>query len=359
MTLWFSNLIPGQIRDGVFRFLWVTGGVVILVACAGPPVVVTLPNANPGRASETVLVAAHRTAITDATDTIRQTDLIFSAYDIRIPPARNFGDVETVRNPARAIDLTSEFIATRADILPDETAFIHNLQHALADVPVANRRVVLFIHGYNTPFATGLFRTAQIRYDFNLPAQAVHFSWPSGSRVADYVYDRDSVLFARDGLERTLGLIAAQGIPIHIVAHSMGSHLTMETLRQISIGRNATTLAAIESVVLIAPDLDVDLFRNQIERIDMNASQFSIFTSNRDRALLVSSRLTRQSERLGSLENIAALEQLGLSVIDVSDFDNNSGDLLGHITALTSPDLIGAFFNALGLRPNDRARIQR
>ena len=64
---------------------------------------------------------------------------------------------------------------------------------------------------------------------------AVVFSWPSKAKLLDYVNDRDSAMWSRDSLEQVLaGFIAraARG-RVHVVAHSVGTTLTMEALRQI------------------------------------------------------------------------------------------------------------------------------
>ena len=100
--------------------------------------------------------------------------------------------------------------------------------------------------------------------DFRLPGIGVHFSWPSAAHPLGYTYDRDSVLYARDGLEQLLRQVSAAGPDrIILVGHSLGSMLVMETLRQMEIRSPAWAQRNLGGVVLVSPDLDVDVFRQQ------------------------------------------------------------------------------------------------
>ena len=63
----------------------------------------------------------------------------------------------------------------------------------------------------------------------------VLFSWPSRNKLLDYISDRESALWSRDALETALDSLGANPNVgrVHIVAHSMGSMLTVEGLRQL------------------------------------------------------------------------------------------------------------------------------
>ena len=79
----------------------------------------------------------------------------------------------------------------------------------------------------NTPMRVAHF-IAQMAHDLQLPGAVVHYSWPSAAEPLGYAHDRDSALFARDGLEQLMQEITAAGARrIIIVSHSMGSALTM------------------------------------------------------------------------------------------------------------------------------------
>src|ERR1700675_2464464 len=61
------------------------------------------------------------------------------------------------------------------------------------------------------------------------------FSWPSKAGLFDYAYDRESAMWSRDDFERVLRSIVTTPSAgrVHIVAHSMGTMLTLESLRQL------------------------------------------------------------------------------------------------------------------------------
>ena len=111
------------------------------------------------------------------------------------------------------------------------------IQRAFARDKRGDRDAVIYVHGFNNTFSEGLYRIAQLSKDLDMPGVTAHYSWPSAGNPLGYVADRDSSLFARDGLERLMQEVVASGAErIVLVAHSMGSALTMEALRQIATG---------------------------------------------------------------------------------------------------------------------------
>jgi esterase/lipase superfamily enzyme len=146
------------------------------------------------------------------------------------------------------------------------------------------------------------------------------FSWPSKAGLFDYAYDRDSAMWSRDEFERVLGSVV--GSPsagrIHIVAHSMGTMLTLESLRQLYARQGDAIANRIGAVVFAAPDIDMDVFSSSIKRIGPLASKITVVAATNDRALALSGRIAGGMTRVGAAEK-AAIEQLGVRVIDASD----------------------------------------
>ena len=50
----------------------------------------------------------------------------------------------------------------------------------------------MLVHGYNNGFDDALYRTAQVAYDLKFDGAPFLYSWPSGSGITSYPYDRDS-----------------------------------------------------------------------------------------------------------------------------------------------------------------------
>ena len=209
------------------------------------------------------------------------------------------------------------------------------------------RGVLIFVHGFNTRFEEAVYRFAQIVHDARVNVAPVLFTWPSGGAVTDYVYDRDSAVYSRDALETVLQALAKDPSvdSISILAHSMGSYLVVEALRQMSI-RDRGLSPKIRDVMMASPDIDVDVFRRQIAEIDAGPrpAQFTLFVSRDDRALGLSSFLARDSTRLGALDPTkepyrSILEQGRVHVIDLTGLASN--DITNH-GRFASGDVVGA-----------------
>jgi esterase/lipase superfamily enzyme len=149
----------------------------------------------------------------------------------------------------------------------------------------------------------------------SFPGPQVTFSWPSIQRTVGYVRDKDSVLIARDHLEELVAELTRQGETVFIFGHSMGTQLVVETLRQLSISGRQDVLSRIGGVILISPDIDLDLFEAQYARIDPRPHPFVVMMSEQDYALRASAVLTAQPARLGSARDRERLAEMGCSLL--------------------------------------------
>lgn len=284
-------------------------------------------------AVEPVFVGTTRALGADGFGPDRAAEMRFARYDISIPPRRKPGEINWPGRLAQP-DPERHFLTTGSQIYRREGDFRRDLARGLA---AHGGEAVIFVHGYNNNFSEGIYRVAQFAHDLELPGAVVHYSWPSAATALGYVYDRDSTMFARDGLEDLIGEVRAAGARrILLVAHSMGSNLAMEALRQTAIRGDRQTLDRLAGVILISPDIDVDLFRAQARAMGRLPQPFVIVGSDRDRILGLSARLTGQRERLGSLADVQALADLKVTFLDVSEFSSGAG----HFTLGDSPALI-------------------
>jgi esterase/lipase superfamily enzyme len=263
----------------------------------------------------------------------RSEAMSFAEYRVSIPPDRSLGEITWPRY-GRPVDPQTDFVTVGRRIFADEADFQTSLKRAIRD---EGREATIFVHGYNNNFSEGLYRIAQLSADLDLPGEAVHFAWPSIARPLGYVTDRDSAIFSRDGLTELIETVEAAGAQeVLLVAHSMGAHLTMEALRQLAIGGRQDILGRISGVILISPDIDIEVFRMQAKAIGDLPQPFVIFTSSRDRVLRLSARLTGQRDRLGTMSDITRVDDLQVTVLDATAFNEGSG----HFNVGTSPALI-------------------
>ena len=145
--------------------------------------------------------------------------------------------------------------------------------------------------------------------------------------------------FARDGLtDVLLAAGASDAETIFLMGHSMGALLSVEAVRQLSLmGRN-DVLEKLSPMVLAAPDIDADVFRTQMAKINPKPDPFIVLVSRRDRALSFSDRLRGGYLRVGEGKNIDDLRALGVTVFDLSDLTD--GDRINHATFASSGQLI-------------------
>ncbi|HEX2727207.1 MAG TPA: alpha/beta fold hydrolase [Beijerinckiaceae bacterium] len=186
------------------------------------------------------------------------------------------------------------------------------------------RDVLIYVHGYRESFESAALSSAQLSSGIGFRGASALFTWPSGGATFDYVSDRDSVMWSRDAFEDLLKALSdsPSGGRVHIVAHSMGTLLTLETLRMLRASGGESSMARIGAVVLAAPDVDLDLFTRGVERLGPDAKKITVISSTNDRALAISARLSG-NVRAGAADReqlVRRLEPLGVRIADASEY---------------------------------------
>ncbi|MFL5023217.1 MAG: alpha/beta hydrolase, partial [Microvirga sp.] len=129
---------------------------------------------------------------------------------------------------------------------------------------------------------------------------------------------------------------------ISILAHSMGNWVTLEALRQTAI-RDGRVAPKIRNVLLAAPDVDVDLFREAVLDMGQSRPSFTLFVSQDDRALAISRRIWGDAVRLGAIDPEqepyrSELDKSGITVLNLSKL--RTGDPLNHSKFAESPEVV-------------------
>jgi esterase/lipase superfamily enzyme len=287
--------------------------------------------------NHSIFVATTRQASSDAKvfGNSRSRRLNFARVNVTVPKSHETGQIER-KKPGKDDDPLKFFTATEVVAYDAQPQFSSALS---ADIAARGGRVMVFIHGYNTSFDSAVYRATQIAHDSGYPGTPVLFSWASGGKTKDYVYDRESASVARDQLEVTLRLLAQSGARrVDIVAHSMGTWVTMEALRQLALAGDRDLGGKLGDVVLASPDIDVDVFRSQMRRYGKPTRPFFLMLSADDRALKLSGILAGNKPRVGDYANAADLAELGVMVVDVSH--EKGGDSLNHTKFADNPALV-------------------
>jgi len=198
------------------------------------------------------------------------------------------------------------------------------------------RDSLMFIHGYNQTFEAAALDAAMLSDGIGFAGNSVLFSWASKGGLLDYGYDRESALIGRDHLAEALTAILTDpfGARLHLVAHSMGTLVTLEALRGYLAQSGEAGLDRLGAIVLAAPDIDVDVFKANLSRLHPLLARMTVITATNDRALSLSRRLAG-GDRVGALP-AGALAGLGIKVIDATEF---AGGLTRHDAFISNADV--------------------
>lgn len=209
---------------------------------------------------------------------------------------------------------------------------------------VVGGHALVFVHGFNNRYEDSVFRFAQIIHDSRAEVTPILFTWPSRASVFDYNYDKESTNYSRVAFEQTLRTLADDPNvkDITVMAHSMGTWLAMESLRQMAI-RDGRVAGKIDNVILASPDIDVDVFARQWTEMGTDRPKFTIFVSQDDRALAASRFISGDVQRLGAINPAeepyrSKLETAGITVVDLTKV--KSGDSLNHGKFAESPEIV-------------------
>lgn len=278
----------------------------------------------------------------------RAPELGLASVEVTVPPNHTLGQLERAKrlppNPR------TEFTIVDPVIYKNDASFISEINRELATRPAGERKLLLFIHGYNNTTSDALLRLAQFVEDTGFQGVPVLFTWASAARAPRYVYDLNSALVARVKIKEMADiLVRTRADSADLFAHSMGAFLMMEGLVDAEqagyLGRRKT----INHFILASPDIDIDLFRTQIGLLPQPVREkMYILVSKDDSALRLSRRIAGGVPRVGAAD-AQELERLGPTVIDLSEVDNSSSG--SHSKFAGSPEvvkLIGAGLKTTG-----------
>jgi esterase/lipase superfamily enzyme len=252
----------------------------------------------------------------------------YAEFVVTIPPHHKSGNIEW---PQGKPDPRVNFATIDQNALSD-AAF----REAVAPAKARGKRhdVVVFIHGYNNNFQESLYRLAQMAADSGINAVPVLFAWPSQGRPILYEEDKQAALASRDELMALLTMAASSPEVgnIDVVAHSMGTMLTMAALRELRMTHKDRVIARLGRVVLAAPDIDIETFRSDLQVVGPLKPPLTLLVAKDDGALRLSSTINATGVRAGALDiNNPLVQEAALKakvrVIDISQLQSASGAL--------------------------------
>jgi len=246
--------------------------------------------------------------------------------EVTIPHTHQSGEVERPsilrlefsENPDRHVVLQR--------VIPQaEAEFYEGVKRRVQASP--QRDLFVFVHGFNVSFESAARRTAQISHDLKYTGAPIFYSWPSQGQPWQYTVDETNVVWSVPHLKQFLTDLARQSDAkaINLIAHSMGSRALTQAIRELAYEYKEDQ-KLFEQVILAAPDIDADVFRDQIApALTRHSSKVTLYASANDEAL-AASKLVHGSRRAGESTS-EPLVVRGVETVDVAIEDLG---LLGH-----------------------------
>jgi esterase/lipase superfamily enzyme len=241
----------------------------------------------------------------------------------RIPPA----NLASEPYPTGALDKKTQPMACGTGL----DGFAHAMKATGA------RCVLLYVHGFNTLFDGAALRAAQLAIDTATPCLAATFSWSSEGEVGRYIADIEHSAYAAPELEALLRALAATGLEVNIVAHSIGTRVTLQALSSITRHKEPAPENFVREMILAAADVGADPVNNDFAHLLADAKPFvrraTIYASAGDAVLAVSAvahgdvlRAGRRVKGDRDLETPPGADH----IVDVVDATDAPAELLGH-----------------------------
>jgi len=209
--------------------------------------------------------------------------------------------------------------------IPDEHQQLHRVDELASDrfwseidafAGDPSARIVFYIHGYNVGFEKSC-RRAAIFQRFSLPRhRLLLFSWPADGNLLAYTRDEADLMWSLPDIADTLLELSKRfgAERLDVVAHSLGARGVVMALEKIACRHPIAPL--VNQLILVAPDVDTDIFRTVWPKLRHLAGHTTLYASGNDEAL----RASRQAHgypRLGEAGEYLAL-LAGVDTIDVS-----------------------------------------
>jgi esterase/lipase superfamily enzyme len=279
---------------------------------------------------------------------------------VRMPPSNTPMEVvngEPVENP--------DYLKAVAEA---EAQITEIVRAQMAKSPVKDAFV--FVHGYNNTFEDAAFRMATLWHYMGRPGVAILYSWPAGhpGLLRGYTYDRESSEFTVHHLKQIASILARcpEVHRIHVVGHSRGTDVVMNTLREAWIATRMMTdrrASKLGNVVIAAADIDWDVLQQRIaaERVFAGIDNIAFYLSDEDKALGISHWLFGSVARIGQLGmNMLTPEQRDMIVkqdqIQIIETKVKS-DFIGHAYFIDNPAVLSDVI--LFLRDGKRPGAER
>lgn len=284
---------------------------------------------------------------------VNRGDMSYGITEVGIPPGHVMGrqeepsllKLESTADENKHIKVRNVTTLTRDD-------FLKRLSEAVAESP--DGKISIFVPGYNTEFLETSRVVAQFANDLKFSGPVVIFSWPSQGSLTGYTVDETNAEWAQADFVQLLTTLleTIQAQNIYLVGHSMGNRIIGRAMTALASDRPDGDLIVFREIVMIAPDIDADVFRlDMAPRLARTGIHVTVYASSNDRALMASKAFHGYPRAGETGEGLVVVS--GVETVDASDV---SGGLLGHSYFAEDRRIMEDIFALLqtGQRADDR-----
>lgn len=227
-----------------------------------------------------------------------RTDKRAQKVELKLTATRELG--RFAKTPPRMILTAAQLEAAAKGELPPvdpvqveaEERFRAEMARRLALTP--RKEVFIYVHGFNNTVEDAVTTTAEAWHFLGREGVPVCYTWPAGvGMFRAYQYTLASTDFTIYHFKQALRLIAScpEVERVHIFAHSRGTEVTTQTIRELHLETRGTAntqqTLKFGTLVLAAADMDLDvaIARNTTERVGSAVERAAIYITAHDKAL--------------------------------------------------------------------------
>nr|VFK23243.1 MAG: Esterase/lipase superfamily enzyme [Candidatus Kentron sp. MB]VFK28391.1 MAG: Esterase/lipase superfamily enzyme [Candidatus Kentron sp. MB]VFK74229.1 MAG: Esterase/lipase superfamily enzyme [Candidatus Kentron sp. MB] len=258
---------------------------------------------------------------------INRSEMTYGTCDVNIPYKHDIGEIESPFWKQNE-DPKKHFVLLNVD-RKEKKIFFDEL--AARTRHLDNNDAFVFIHGYNSSFEDAAKRTAQIAYDLRFSGAPIFYSWHSKAEPEKYSADAESVRLTETNLKLFLKeIISKEDLDeIYVIAHSMGARALTRAFGELA-RENISGIQKVSEIILAAPDINVDIFREQIAPHFISSTHITLYASKNDKALELARRYNDSEPRLGDISEdynepyiFPGIESIDASLVDTTFFGHS------------------------------------
>ena len=235
----------------------------------------------------------------------------------------------------------------------DESSFLNGVSDQIDRS--RQKDLLVFVHGFNISFDSAVTRTAELALKIPFNGAIVTYCWPTQGGALKYSDDEPINKASVEPFTQFLTTLR-DGVPketrIHILVHSMGNRIVMESLNTLP---EPVDQKPFSHVVLCAPDVGRSDFIQWAPGVVAQSDRVTLYVNASDSALIVSKGLHAE-KRAG--DAVVPLVVNGIETIDCSRIDQS---LMGHSYYVDNRDVTTDLFMLLkeNLPPSQRSFLER